>query len=341
MQLRHAGTDPAAWWPCYVPGMTRAATKVLSIVGPGRSGTTILASILGEVDGIVSGGELRWLWRRGLIERRSCGCGLAPADCPVWAEVVGRVPGYPDVVPAIVRAQDEIASRLHRLTAIRSAAGGDSGWAALSQVRSVMAEVIPALADVTGARVVVDSSKRAQDAAVVAGLPDVEHYVLHMVRDPRAVAYSWRRADKTVRLADGPRAMATRRLLPSVVRWSENCLSAETLRRCVPARRWLFLRYEDFATDPGPAVDRILDFLGVDDASPFVGANTVRLSTNHTVAGNPNRFRTGEVRIAHDDEWITHMSRRDQLAVQALTLPFLLRYRYPLRHSPTRDRRDG
>ena len=64
---------------------------MLSIVGPGRSGTTVLAGILGEADGVVDVGELRWLWQRGLLERRSCGCGLPVAECPVWSSVVARV----------------------------------------------------------------------------------------------------------------------------------------------------------------------------------------------------------------------------------------------------------
>jgi hypothetical protein len=44
----------------------RAPIKTLSIVGAGRSGTTVLASILGEVEGIGSAGELRWLWEHGM-----------------------------------------------------------------------------------------------------------------------------------------------------------------------------------------------------------------------------------------------------------------------------------
>jgi hypothetical protein len=306
-------------------------TKVLSIVGPGRSGTTILASVLGEAEGVVSVGELRWLWRRGLLERRSCGCGLAPDECPVWSAVVAQaVAGRTETTAEIAAAQDELASRRHRMRALRSAVGGNTGWPALERVRAVTAQLIPAIAEVTGARVIVDSSKRAQDAAVLAALDEVDHYVLHMVRDPGAVAFSWQRRDKTVRVAGGTRAMATRRLVPSVARWSENCASAEALRRYVRPERWLFLRYEDFAAEPRAAVAGILAFLGEKPAPPFVDEDTVVLGLNHTVAGNPNRFRVGPVRIALDDEWGRRMPRHQQLAVRALTLPFLLRYHYPL-----------
>src|SRR4051794_19319828 len=160
-------------------------TKVLSIVGPGRSGTTVLASILGETTGVVNVGELRWLWRRGLVERRPCGCGLPPAECPVWSEVLARVlPAEPAGVAGVAAAQDALASRRHRLRAIRAADRRTAAWAPVVRVRAVAGRLIPAITEVTGARVVIDSSKRAQDAAVLAGLPGIDHYVLHMVRDP-------------------------------------------------------------------------------------------------------------------------------------------------------------
>lgn len=309
-------------------------TKVLSIVGPGRSGTTVLAAILGEVDGVVDVGELRWLWRRGLLERRTCGCGAAVDECPFWSAVVARVlkdrtETTTEFAAQVASAQDVLVRRRHRLRVIGSAAPGRD-WAPLRPLREVDARLVAAVAEVAGARVVVDSSKRAQDAAVLRALDDVDHYVLHMVRDPGAVAWSWGKRDKEIRTVEGTRAMGSRGLLSSLTRWTENGLGAAALRRHVPPDRWLFLRYEDFAEQPRAAVARILAFLGEDGAPPFLDEATVELGVNHTVAGNPNRFRVGPVRIRLDDEWRRRMPRSRQLAVRALTWPLLLRFRYPL-----------
>jgi hypothetical protein len=116
----------------------------------------------------------------------------------------------------------------------------------------------------------------------------------------------------------------------------ENCLGAELLRRHVSPDRWLFLRYEDFVAKPKASVGEVLAFLDVLADGPFVSEDTVQVGINHTLAGNPNRFRTGLVRIAEDDEWKSRLPRGDRLVIGAATLPFLLRYGYPVRPAARR-----
>jgi hypothetical protein len=115
-----------------------------------------------------------------------------------------------------------------------------------------------------------------------------------------------------------------------VEKWTENCLSAEVLRRRVPADRWLFLRYEDFAARPRERIEDIFVFLGLHAEPPVLPDGTVELGSSHTVAGNPDRFRTGEVRIVADEEWRRGMPRHEQVLVGLATAPLLRRYGYPV-----------
>src|SRR5262249_60851100 len=69
--------------------------------------------------------------------------------------------------------------------------------------RDEVARLYAAIGRVTGAELIVDSSKTPAGAAVLARCENVEPYMLHMVRDPRAVAYSWTR---TTLQADGSTA---------------------------------------------------------------------------------------------------------------------------------------
>ena len=61
--------------------------KVLYVAGLGRSGSTILANTLGQVEGFFSGGELNFIWKHALIENRLCGCGRPSRECPFWGPV--------------------------------------------------------------------------------------------------------------------------------------------------------------------------------------------------------------------------------------------------------------
>jgi len=295
----------------------------------------MLAGILGEIDGFSTTGELRWLWERGITEGRPCGCGRPPEDCVVWAPVIARTRdrmrsgSVGPTVPQLIAAQHDVARFAARRRLLKDPQGRRLGRKspALTQVRTAIGTACREFADVTGSRVVVDSSKRPVDAAVLADVDCVDHYVLHIVRDPRAVAHSWRRA-KQFRVNGEVKTMGTRHLPASVRRWVANCLDAQVLRRTVPPSRWLEMRYEDFTRDPVAEVDRILRLLGEHGATPFRGGHTVCLRPNHMVAGNPSRFTTGLVEIRSDQAWQTEMSPIAQHSVAVATLPLLHRYGY-------------
>jgi hypothetical protein len=317
-------------------GVTDGSGKLLSIVGPGRSGTTVLGEILGEVEGVFDAGELRWIWRRGVVEQRKCGCGLPIPECPIWKRVLGRTQergcgaGEAFRTETVIDLQRRIGRRRNRPRVLAGADPASSAPDELQRYAVVMAALYGAVRDVTGARLTVDTSKRAVDAAVASRAWGRDHYMLHVVRDPRAVAYSWKRV-KANPSSDLAPVLSRRTTLASAGRWVENSLGAEALRRRVPPDRYYFLRYEDFARQPASTIRAILSFVDEDFASsPVSEQGVVSLGGNHTVAGNPDRFRTGEVVIREDVAWQRGLPSRDRLVVEALTLPFLRRYGYPL-----------
>jgi hypothetical protein len=65
--------------PRSVPGRQ---LRLLLIGGIGRSGSTLLDRMLGQLAGISSVGELVHVWRRGLAENNRRGCGARFGDCP-------------------------------------------------------------------------------------------------------------------------------------------------------------------------------------------------------------------------------------------------------------------
>jgi hypothetical protein len=72
--------------------------------------------------------------------------------------------------------------------------------------------------------------------------------------------------------------------------------------------------------------------VGMENATlPFVSETEARTSANHSVAGNPDRLRHGQITLRSDDRWKTAMAPGNRRLVSALTSPLLMRYGYPLR----------
>ena len=298
-----------------------APTRVLLIAGSGRSGSTLLANVLGSVPGVFSGGEIRYLFQRGLQDNRLCGCGVPFRECPTWGRVLERVAGNPPALDSALLAETAAGwgriRRLHRLLAL-SPGRLPADLAAYAGVLDGLYRAVPA---VTGASLIVDSSKLPAYGRLLDLLPGVDLRVVHLVRDPRAAAYSWSRHKP---LTDGARAREMERISPakSAVLWNVWNVAAGLLWSG-ETERYLRLPYESWLAEPRLWIERILAMAGqpADLDAVFVGDRTVRLQPTHTVAGNPDRLRQGDVVLRLDDEWQRAMRRRDRVLVSTMTAP--------------------
>ncbi len=306
--------------------LTPELVKVLFITGWDRSGSTLIEVLLHGVDGFFASGELHYLWQRGLVEGRLCGCGRPLVRCSVWRQILegvyGGMPG-----PAQARAGMRMKARHLRVRQtwrILRGSGRDLDW-----YPALVGSLYREISRVTGARVVVDASKRPSAAAVLTLQPDVQPYFLHLVRDPRAVAYSMGRRAKPQPDTVHRSVMKRQGPVKSTMGWLLWNLAAERIRREVPPDRWMFMRYEDFVARPRDAVRSIVRFVGEDGVTdPFIDEITAVFGANHTVSGNPIRFTDGEIEIRLDDEWMSKQPLMDRSFSTALALPLMLRYGY-------------
>jgi Sulfotransferase family len=306
--------------------------KVAYIIGWKRSGSTIVGNALGEVQGFFHAGELRTLWGKGLLNGRYCGCGRPVAECEVWSDVLRRA-GLENLVTnrsfaqSVVRWQFE-AVRMRRFRQLLR--GADERTGSLASYADVMERTYAALADSSGAKVIVDSSKQPADAALLGSLQGVDPYFVHLVRDPRAVAFSWQRRKSSP--GEGRREeMMQFSPATSTRNWMIVNLAAETIRRRYGASRFLRVRYEDFVIDPRGTLASVCDLMGEPNATlPIDPDGSVHLAGGHTAGGNPDRFKTGKVQVRLDDEWTRAQQAPDRITATLISLPLLARYRYPI-----------
>ena len=305
--------------------------RVAFVAGTGRSGSTLVSTVIGQLPGCLSVGEVRYTWGRGAAGNHLCGCGRPFADCPFWTDVMTEVrAAHPDLDAA------GIAERIDSRLRVRLVPGME-----LHRLRgrpevsphpddATIADLYHALAARPGAeRAIVDSSKLPPYARLLDGLPGVEVFLVHVVRDPRATAFSWRRVKATrddADLASMPRLSIVR----SSVIW---VLWNLMVPRWWPDSRQLTVRYEDFVDDPARELGRIAEALGTTVPEGLIEGSALHLAPTHSVAGNPDRLDAGAVRVRRDDEWRTAMPALERWVVTALCAPGLRRFGYRVRGS--------
>lgn len=304
--------------------------RVLVIGGWGRCGSTLLDMMLGQVPGLVSAGEVRELWLRGCVENRPCGCGASFRTCPFWTEVGEAAFGGWDNLDLdrVLRVRYTVDRPwgVPRLLSRRTAGDDD-----LAMYGDVLARLFEGIRKVSGARVVIDSSKLPSHTMMLRRTAGVDVRLVHLVRDSRGVAYS---NTKVVlkQVTEGEPTMLPRHgAVGASARYTlYNGLTAWTNRLDVD---YMLLRYEDLIADPGRNLRAILAHAGEPDdvELPFLTSEGALLAENHLVDGNPVRFSKGAVPLRSDEEWRTRMASRDRRLVTALTLPLLATYGYPVR----------
>lgn len=309
-----------------------APLKILCITGWCRSGSTVMGNILNEIPGFFHVGELHFLWKNaaGKGANSRCGCGRVLTECPIWGRIlaIGRPAGVSAdaFADTVIRRQLACVRTRHTWRVLDRGLHCDE----IREHAALMTRTYQAAAELSGARVIVDTTKIPGEAALLPHLDGTTTYYVHLVRDPRATAESWRQWKDYVYVMSAAKSTAY---------WQGFNLAAAAITRRYPERS-LLLRYEDFIADPAGTIDALLRLCGTDPAANPMQGRMVELHTNHTVTGNPDRFHTGRTTIRdRDDSWRTGLSSSARLAAVTLSWPLFRRYGYEYGGTFRSDRR--
>jgi len=316
--------------------VSRPDLRVLYVLGIYHSGTTVLSNLIGQLDGFFSVGELRTVWRKMTVPGTRCGCGERLRACPVWGRVLLTAFGEGGERDALARQMSgDQRAALHefhtwlRVPALLRRRGRElPAGSPLARYAGGLARLYRGIAEETGANVIVDSSKEPTDAALLLLMPEIDARFVQIVRDPRGTVYS------ILRWADGGKPKADsqwHRSAYAALSWSAGNLAGSAVRRAAGKDRSMLLRYEDVVLGPHETIGALASFAGrparlATSADP----RTVILHPTHTVGGNNNRFRTGEVQFREDTAWRSSLPRLDRAAVTAVCAPLMAHYGYRL-----------
>jgi hypothetical protein len=299
--------------------------NVVYVAGAGRSGSTVLDRILGTIPGTVSTNELNRIWIDGFADNKQCSCGAKFSECVFWRSVVAEAFGSAEKSEAarmqnIWTAVDRSRHFLQLLAPVKSAAFKKR----LREYQDVLRRLYFAIAKVSGAETIVDSSKIPSGALILKGVPDLDVHVIHLVRDARACVYAWQKKKQNAKSGVSLRQYTP---LRTVTFWMMRNTFAGLLATQLPYARVL---YEDLMKNPRLELQRLLDLLG-----PFSGKqlnfttdHSITLPEYHSISGNPDRFSNGVTDLRLDLEWMAKMNGKTRRMATALTYPLLAKYGY-------------
>lgn len=302
-----------------VPTRLRDNCLLIYITGRGYSGSTLVEAWLAQASNAFALGEVvsGWLRYDGI-----CACGQKIGECEEWDQIRRQfekqaLTTWDDAGRVIYKASHlrSYLSTLFRPRARR--------WLYVNRLNEAL---VAAVNTATSASIIIDSSKEPTRALQLAASED--SFILHLTRDPRAVASSYLSRSqqgfptKILR----KRFRIRNRILISVfaaLSWSiGNVLSEIACRRASP--RTCHLRFEDLLADPYAVRDRVSSYLTQHGLEPVYAPrgthNELQVKFRHQIAGN--RVRTsGQTAIRSTESAVQDfgLSRFEHLIVRSLT----------------------
>jgi hypothetical protein len=293
---------------------TTEAINLAYILAVSYSGSTLLAMLLGSQPEACTVGEMR-APTLGEPDTYLCSCGEHIKKCRFWSEVSASmakrgIPNF-DITEARLSIHDTEDSYLHRLldplprgplleTARGTALSLSPKWQGhLRNVHRRNGALVKVLQEITGTKVVIDSSKIALHLKYLLRNPDLKIRIIWLVRDGRAVTMSM--------LGHGFKRNTRREsVAAAALSWRRNNEAAERVLAGLPSSQWMHLQYEELCQRPEETLRGLCKFLGMDTRNIVLD---FRSHTQH-ILGNDMRLKSGsDIRL--DERWRTGLTKED------------------------------
>lgn len=301
--------------------------KIIYIGGFGRSGSTLISKILGNIPEFFNVNELCFIWEHGIVNKDLCGCGLPVKECKTWNKILlnafGKIPDKNQICHSIQNIpQNRHLLFFYMFSFIQKIFKKKFDYEEYKQNLSTLYQSI---IKTTNTQVIIDSSKLPSYANIITELKNFDVYIIHLVKDSRATAYSW---TKTIKREDSSENGYMEKYSPIQIarQWTGWNLTFQLLKKRVP---YLQINYEDFTNSPQKVLKNLLSFINEEDnfnQLSFSGPKSVNLKPDHSVWGNPMKSQKGDIRISEKREWEKGLNLKSKLFITILTFPLLMKY---------------
>lgn len=151
--------------------------------------------------------------------------------------------------------------------------------------------------------------------------------IVHLIRDGRDVYLSYKKVHETSQIKFGPK-----RVIENALYWIDGLRRVEDFKSDSSSEQIYELRYEDLLNDPVNSLQQLCRFLGIEYRSSM-HENFNSLERNQKVV--PDSFKTtihqkvhGGLDAKNTHKYLSAMSRWEQIKFESIAAPYLKKYGY-------------
>lgn len=298
--------------------------KLLYIAGTGRNGSTLLERILNEIPGVFAAGELGRVARCN--KSKICFCGEKLTVCPVWQAITNEIDSQLDEEKFLQLDQKYSSQKgIERLKLLirpkKQQLAND-----FKQYLNSLAIKYQAIHKHKSGRIITDSTIDTLYGYYLSLIPSIDLYIIHLIRDPRGVSYSWQQLKFASPSAKEPWTPQIP-YFKSALSWVRRNIFIELM--FARTGKYLQVHYEDLVANPAAVVGKIANLLNLKlENIDFIKENKIFLGESHLIGGNLDALKKGreEIILKPDERWKHHMKLMDIILVTFITWPLILKY---------------
>lgn len=288
--------------------------NLIYLLGAGRSGTTALATLLGNHKEVTTLGEMHQFYDH-IRDGKTCSCGKQLDACSFWSSVLQRLP---EAMLNNPQSFQNISDCLEYHSSIPKHLLGLQKRKELEEYNASQTKILKEAQQNSNSRYVLDSAKYIGRFLSLRKNKDIELKGIYMVRDVRGVIESFKKQVQT-----------SRSPLSTIFYYS----SVNTVAQWVYWRNRssvLKIKYEDLIRKEAKTVHLLCEFLNLSETELITKLeNKEPFLIGHIIGGNRIR-KEHTITMNFSERWREQMPRSKQILYYFLCFPFMLLNRYKL-----------
>ena len=287
--------------------------QIIYIMGAGRSGTTALATFLGNNSEIINLGEMHQYFEHILVADKYCACGAKFVECEFWKKKnsgdIFRFKKRNSMLS--VRMESHSSILMHLTNSFNAKENKEYSEIHQSILNSIYLD--------SRKSTLLDSSKYIGRVLALNKLENIDLRVIYIVRDIRGVINSF---SKKVQTSKSPLSTILYYLLVNSV--------AEFVSRFILGKKVIKIRYEDLIRNPVHLFDKLEKFLNIDLADIKIKIKKEEaFKIGHIIGGN--RLKNNkEIYFRKDISWNDEFSWLKRVVFYVLAFPIMILNKYKL-----------